>query len=665
MSDITIPGVTSNLGSDKIVSKLMELERIPLNRKESDLENYKNEKTIWKDLSRSLTKFSDTAKELYGSNNPFNERIAESSNERLLIASAERGALEQEKEIIVAKKASADRFLSDSIAKNYEAPSGKYSFTVGDEEINFNFRGGSIKRLAERINSRGRNLIRAQVIRDTPDTTVMLIESTKEGLANKLEFKDGAALDFAVSAGILKRSDSSFRIIPPDPAEGSSGTDKNPSGLTLLHPGAKGEFKIDPPVKDNGNLMVEFQVTVTDLDEGNWVPPEPPQGPDNPQPSGIDFKGVYIKNSSSGISLPEWEPPLPPEKIIDFEVFSAVSENSQRFLPALRDSSQPQKISIPLADLGGTIESLRFMNNNTYKEISISDIKIYDPNARGEWEPVRPIEKASNSKLIVDGIEIIRESNTVDDVVPGVTLTLKGESDDPVDLKISTDKDLIKERIINFIGSYNRVQADLGILTSNDASMISELDYFTEEETKKAYERLGHFQGESTLIQMKSRLQFIMMEPYKTEYDETLKLLSQIGISTNSAGFGSGINNSKLRGYIEINEDDLDKSLETNIKGIKELFGIDTDGDLIIDNGAAYKAQEYMKPYINSNGIISYRITSLDSKIDRTKRDIANYELKLEDKEAELKNKYAIMEGSINSMQQSSNSLNNLNRNKE
>ena len=230
-------------------------------------------------------------------------------------------------------------------------------------------------------------------------------------------------------------------------------------------------------------------------------------------------------------------------------------------------------------------------------------------------------------------------------------------------MTITPNVELIKDKIISFVGTYNRAQADLGILTSIDAGLISELDYFTEDEVKTAKERLGHFQGDSTLIQMKSRLQYIMMEPYKATTDETLRLLSQIGISTNSTGFGSGINTSKLRGYIEINEDELDASIENDIQAVKDLFGLDTDGDLIIDNGAAYKTQEFMRPYTGTNGIISYRMTSLDSRIDRTEKDISSYELKLEDKEAELKTKYAVMEGNINAMQQSSNSLNNLNNN--
>ena len=663
MSDITIPGVNSGLNTDKIVDKLMELERIPLDRKENELDNFEEEKKIWQDLSRTLTRLSDSAKELYGANNPFNERTAESSNEKILTAVADRGALEQDTEITVLKKASADRFLSDSIGEDYEAPSGTYSFEVGDEEINFNFRGGSLKRLADRINSRGRGTVRAQVIKDTPDTTVILVESSKEGLENKLTFKEGAALDFAVSTGILKRSDSSLRIIPPAVTGDSTLTAETESGNTLLKPGASGSIDISPAARDNGNLLLEFEVSVNDIEEQEWVPPTPPEGPESPDSGGIDFKGISLRNSGSEIELPQWEEPTPPEKIIDFEVFSAVNGENEKFLPALRDTAQKQKVSVPLANIGGSISSLKFTNNNTYKEIELSDIKIYDPNARGDWIPANPIEEASNAKIEIDGIEIIRNSNTIDDVVPGVTLTLKGESDESVELKVGPDGELIKDSVIKFVGTYNRVQADLGILTSSDSGLISELDYFTEDEKETAYERLGHFQGDSTLIQMKSRLQYIMMEPYTAENDETLKLLSQIGISTNSSGFGGGINNSKLRGYMEINEDKLDSFLESNIEGVKDLFGKDTDGDLIVDNGAAYKAQEYMKPYTGPNGIIAYRVTGLDSRINRTERDIANYELKLEDKEAELKNKYAIMEGNINAMQQSRNSLNNLNNN--
>ncbi|MDC7124277.1 MAG: flagellar filament capping protein FliD [Spirochaetales bacterium] len=661
MSDITIPGVNSGLNTDSIVSKLMEMEKIPLNRKKDDLESYENEKKIWQDLSKNLTNFEDTAKGLYGADNPFNERIVESSDEKVLTATADRGAISQDKELTVIKKASSDRFLSKSIDDKFEAPSGEYSFTIGDKNIDFNFRGGTVKRLVERINNRGNNLLRAQLIKDTPDTTVMLIESTKEGLDNKLVFNDGAAKDFAISAGILVQSDDSLREIPVKPSVDSKLTETTETGETLLNPGANGKIEISPAEKDTGNIYLELQVEIKNLESSEWTPPTQPQGPDKPENSGIDYNGIIVNNTDSLVSIPEWKKPEPPKTNVDFEVFSSDANGTKRFLPALKDTTEPQKLTVKLSDLGGSSSAINFENNNTNKAITIKKIKFYNPETRGGWEPSHPVDKASNSVVEVDGIKITRESNTIDDLIPGVTLTLKSESEDPVDLKITPDDELVKDRIIKFVGSYNRLQANLSILTSTDNAVISELDYFTDDEKEEAKDRLGYFQGDSTLIQVKSKLQNIFMSPYKTKSDESLKMLSQIGISTNSSGLGGGYNKSKLRGYIEINEDELDSSLANNMVAVKELFGYDSDGDLIVDTGAAYSAQASMKPYAGTNGIFSYRMSTLDSKIKRTERDISNYELKLADKEAELKNKYAKMEGSVNAMQQTSSSLQNLN----
>ena len=124
MSDVTIPGVTSSYNTDQIVSKLMELERIPLERKQDELDKYENEKTVWQDISRSISKVEDSAKKLYGFENPFSERIAESSDEDVLTATVGRDAIEEQKTIKIIKMAASDRFLSDSMQKDFDAPEG-------------------------------------------------------------------------------------------------------------------------------------------------------------------------------------------------------------------------------------------------------------------------------------------------------------------------------------------------------------------------------------------------------------------------------------------------------------------------------------------------------------------------------------------------------------
>lgn len=95
---------------------------------------------------------------------------------------------------------------------------------------------------------------------------------------------------------------------------------------------------------------------------------------------------------------------------------------------------------------------------------------------------------------------------------------------------------------------------------------------------------------------------------------------------------------------------------------VKELFGSDGDKDLIIDNGVAFSLDQYLKPYVDTGGIISARSNSLDSKISQKNREIAVYNRHLEDYEAELKRKYGRMEAALNALEKSSESLNNLNR---
>lgn len=143
-------------------------------------------------------------------------------------------------------------------------------------------------------------------------------------------------------------------------------------------------------------------------------------------------------------------------------------------------------------------------------------------------------------------------------------------------------------------------------------------------------------------------------------------MLAQIGISTNTGGFGGGLNATKLRGYLEINEDMLNAALENNFDAVRELFGSDSDNDMIIDSGAAYAAERYVKPYIETGGIVSSRVGTMDSRIDTTEDRIEDLEEKLEDKEARYRREYGAMEGALRTLEESSKSLDNMfNRNNE
>ena len=149
------------------------------------------------------------------------------------------------------------------------------------------------------------------------------------------------------------------------------------------------------------------------------------------------------------------------------------------------------------------------------------------------------------------------------------------------------------------------------------------------------------------------------MNSYPWNDDNTLSILAEIGISTNSTG--GGISAAKLRGYMEINEGKLDSVIESKGAELKNLFGTDTDNDLLVDSGLAYTADNYAKAYNETGGIISLKISSIDRNIERNESDIENYNRKLEKTEQDLRRKYGMMEGALQELEKSSKSIQNLN----
>ena len=112
----------------------------------------------------------------------------------------------------------------------------------------------------------------------------------------------------------------------------------------------------------------------------------------------------------------------------------------------------------------------------------------------------------------------------------------------------------------------------------------------------------------------------------------------------------------------EIDEKKLDAALKSNMPDIKNVFGFDSDGDLIIDTGVAYLADQRLQAYVQSNGILSTKTASLDRKIETSKNTIKKLETQLADKEAQLKQKYGQMEATLNSLESQQDSITNFNR---
>jgi flagellar hook-associated protein 2 len=666
MSDLTIPGVTNKYDTQKIIDGLLKLERVPLERMQSTVESYKDQKLVWQDLSKKLTQFRDSARTLYGFENPFNLKRAVSGDESVLTATAERDAIEEKKAIQVRQVAKSDRFLSNPLPKDFRVPAGTYAFSVGDDVVRLTYSGGKLTDFAQAVARKSGGLLKTQVIQNTTTTQVMMIEASKTGSVNRLAFlEDSTTLGLEI--GFLSESRTGTVEIAIEPGTVQpwrSALDRSKTfvenGVLKVLSGGEGSIPLPAEATAEG-MVLELELRVIRQYPEADQRSVPPSGPSIPDTGSVTLAGVAVEGARSQSNLPIWAAPPKPVVVDDPVVFFAGTGNDAAALPAVEDGSEFRKVQIPLSEYPGGLQALNFHNRNTHRDIEIRSVRLFNPADRGGFVPRNPVAEASDAIITMDGIEIRRPTNDINDLIPNVSLHLEGESEKNISLSIEPDREAVKESIISFVGNYNQLLTQINILTRTEDAVIQEIEYFTNEERETARKRLGMLQGDITLMQMKTRLQNLMAGTYRSGDGSTISMLSQIGISTDSRspGTSSGVEASRLRGYLEINEKRLDEALKSDLPSIKRLFGYDADGDLIVESGVAYQLDTYLRPYVEIGGILAVKQSGLDTKISSANREIESYTVHLERYEADLKRKYGQMEGALSGLEQSSRAIDN------
>ena len=667
MSDIYVPGIRSRFNSEQIVEDLMRLERIPRDRTASGIENLQIQRGYWQEVGRRINAVRDSARFLFSFQNPFNDRIARSSDESALTASASREATEQSYSFTVKQTAQADRFISQPLDERMRVEAGTYNFSVGSTEISINFRGGTLRDFVEIINRRGQDKIAASLLAIQSGTRSLLIESKVTGEGNRLGFS-GDTTQFITRIGMMEQGNDTRRDFPVSDStvragdEGANYTIND--GVLLVSPRSSASVPLGISLSADSPVMLRLETSTKVETDGVFDVPQQPPGPDIPTGS-VTYEGITVENEPSIAPLPEWTAPPAPVRNDDFSVLSLVfSDGTSAKLPPITDSNNPVSRSYALSEIarGRTIVSLNIENANTHREVSVGKVEIFDPTSiSGGLKPLNPVSTARDAIISMEGIEIRRPSNNIDDLIPGVTLNVKGVSERPVQLSVRADVEGVKEAIITFVGNYNRLMAEINVLTRREERVVDELTYLTADENAAMKSRLGVFSGDTTLNNFRSNLQRTVTAPYPTSMERDLSLLAQIGISTN-ASMSSGYDPSRLRGYLEIDERALDAALETKIPAIRELFASDTTGDLIADTGVAFNVDMLVRPFVETGGIISLKTSTIDSRISQDERRVSTLDRQLAAREAELRMQYARMEAAYARMEQMSTSLDNFNQ---
>jgi len=173
-------------------------------------------------------------------------------------------------------------------------------------------------------------------------------------------------------------------------------------------------------------------------------------------------------------------------------------------------------------------------------------------------------QTAQDLQIRVDGYPasgwIQRASNTVSDVIPGVTLTITDTTGgSPVTVTVNEDRDGVREKIEAFVAAFNTVKTYLNEATAYDA------------DAGEAGELNASYAAEVTDQILRS----LVMSPapgFDADAD-AYTMLAQIGIT--SVGLGE---DTATLGTLEIDDETLDAALAENYEDVIRLFSEDFEG---------------------------------------------------------------------------------------
>ncbi len=664
---ISLPGVSSQIDSESIIKQLVEVERIPIQKKQDEITDYEIEIKILKDFTTYVRNLDALSRSLYDYQTPFREMLGTSSDEKILQALAQRTADKAEYHVQVLQVALADSFMSDSVPRNKNLSPCQFTITIADKVIPVSFPGGTLAQLEAVIKKAAEGKVETRVVNDTSTTSVLAINGTQTGEQNKMTF--GGNLTVLYEIGLLTQSVEKYdekkiapnRILSQNAMVIASDTQK-----AVIKPGNIGSYNLAADnIAVQNNTTLDFTVSVTRYSQT----PHLPQTNRTAFPD-LDIRmmqNVLISNITvqGGRIIPFYQEPQTPQPQA-----TAVSNFTDVLSILFADGtvktvsvSSNGSYSIPLALYAGrTIAKLTLRNDNTDREYVFSDIRFLTRTSEGGVQPKNPISRACDSILSIDGVRATRDNNEIDDLIKGVVLYLKKASPDDVTVTVDHNYDNVKQKILEWVNAYNQVMEYLSILTTPT------LDRTPLHERTEDAQRNGIYQAESSFTSLRSKLRLVSMNAYPTDLGREMTLLEQIGIFTKRAGnfdVHSADWQTTQMGLLQIDTDSLDKALKEHFKQVEQLFANDTDGDIIRDNGVAYFINQTLQLALGTTGFLDKKIQSNTDKIKQLRLEIDDLNRKLADYEADLRRRYGQMNQTISETQSQQRWLNSQTQNRQ
>jgi flagellar hook-associated protein 2 len=233
-------------------------------------------------------------------------------------------------------------------------------------------------------------------------------------------------------------------------------------------------------------------------------------------------------------------------------------------------------------------------------------------------------QTAQDAAFTINNVAVTSASNTVEDAIPGVLLTLQEETAAPVVITITADLSSVEGLVKKFTSAYNDLQAFIDQQTKAYAS--------------KERDNIG---GDPLVRQLRNSMSRVVSGEIAT--GDTFTSLSQVGLTFNRAG------------QLEFRNAELQTALSSNRAGVIALFQGASGSD-----GAFDKIKSAISNYTSSGGLLPNARTRLDDQLGKLGSRISEMERRLAIRKEALQKEFVAADFAIAQLNSSKSQLGSL-----
>ncbi|WP_153109261.1 flagellar filament capping protein FliD [Propionivibrio limicola] len=234
---------------------------------------------------------------------------------------------------------------------------------------------------------------------------------------------------------------------------------------------------------------------------------------------------------------------------------------------------------------------------------------------------------AQNSIMKLNGVEITRDSNTIDDAVEGMAFDLKEVTTSAMTVKIARDSSNISTQLQKFVDAYNALSSQIKTDTAYNATTGT----------------AGKLQGEGSIRSLQSQFRSLLGQAFG-DGSGSIRTLTDLGISFQDDG------------TLKLDSSKLKNAVNNNLDGVIEFIGafdqsVSTSAPTASQDGFAYKLEQFSKNLLADGGLIDGKLDSLNNSIDDIDTQRERIKQRLEDIEARYRAKFTAMDTAVASLQ--------------